>query len=110
MIKIPMSAAGSGLVRALLARAGVSREQVRLVAYRATDWRSLTFTGERHELTLRIPGEDRATIARRLLDGLDEHEFTLTGQIVADLASNMTATTDREPAIEVRVEALTVEA
>lgn len=108
MIRVAMSAAGASLIRALLARADVSRDAVRLVSYRATDWHSLTFAGERHELTVRIPGEDRIAIVRRLIGGLGEHEFNLPGHIVADIGATERVTFEREDAIEVAVEALTI--
>jgi hypothetical protein len=108
MNRIPMSSAGAGLLRALLARGGTTREQVRLVSYRASDWGSLTFEGERHELVLRLAGTDRSATTALMLDGLDEHEFELCGQIVADITAHITQTTDVDRAIEVRIEALTV--
>lgn len=45
MMKLAMSRAAAGLLRALLARAGVSRGEIRLTSYRSTDWQSLTFCG-----------------------------------------------------------------
>lgn len=109
MIRMAMSAAGAGLLRALINKAGVSREEVRLVSYRATDWHSLTFAGERHEFALRIPGPDRMRITVGLMTGLSEEEFHLSGQIVAEIWGEATPARD-DDAIAVRIEALTVEA
>jgi len=60
MMKLGMSPAAAGLLRALLMRAGVERNRILLSDFRSTDWRSLTFTGERHRIDLRIPGRTRA--------------------------------------------------
>ena len=60
MMKLALSAAAAGLLRALLARAGIDRDRILLTEFRSTDWQSLTFIGERHEMELRIPGPDAA--------------------------------------------------
>jgi hypothetical protein len=56
MNKIAMSGAAAGLLRGLLARAGSDRDRILLTVLRSTDWQSLTFIGERHQLHLRVPG------------------------------------------------------
>ena len=109
MMKFPISQAGAALLRAVLTRAGATREAIRLVGYKATDWQSLTFDGERHELELRVPGPDGEVVARRLIDGLDEHEFDVNGQIVADIGGHA-GVPDRSGAVDVRIEALTIAA
>ena len=43
----------------------------------SVDWKSLTFTGERHEVSLRIPGPDSARAVALLRDGLAEAEWPL---------------------------------
>ena len=54
MLKITMSPAASNLIRALIARAGVPRDRILLTDVQSTDWQSLTLTGERHQLELRV--------------------------------------------------------
>lgn len=54
MMKLALSAAAAGLLRALLARAGVSRDRILLTEFRSVDWNSLTFSGERHEIDFRV--------------------------------------------------------
>jgi hypothetical protein len=50
------------------------------------DWRSLTFTGERHLIELRVPGPDSRPIVNRMCAGLEDTEFSIPGVIVADIA------------------------
>ena len=86
MLKIAMSSAATALLRALITRAGVSRDRILLINWRSVDWQSLTFVGERHHVTLRVTGPDSADVVNRLTDGLAEAEFAIPGQIVADIA------------------------
>lgn len=109
MMRMQFSRAGAGLVRALLSRAGAPFESVRLVSYQATEWRSMTFDGERHEIQLRIAGEACAAALGRLLDGLGEHEFDLGEDLVAEIGGVGVAD-GPDGAIDVRIEALTVSA
>lgn len=108
MMKVAMSSAGAGLLRALLKRVGMTREDVRLESYLGTDWHSLTFAGERHEFALRLPGAERISTAAALIGGLSDDEFVVPGQIVAEICGEATATLDGL-AIMVRIEALTIE-
>jgi hypothetical protein len=50
MMKLALSPAAAGLLRSLLGRAGVDRDRILLSEFRSTDWQSLTFMGERHEM------------------------------------------------------------
>jgi hypothetical protein len=86
MMRLALSDAGSGLLRALLARGGVSRNRILLTEFRSVDWQSLTFAGERHHIRLRIPGPDSGRIVARLIAGIEDAEFQIPGQIVADIA------------------------
>ena len=108
MIKIPMSAAASGLLRALLARAGVPRDRILLTEFRSVDWQSLTFVGERHEIRLRIPGPDADEIAVRLAEGLSDAEFRIPGQFVADIAVVGEPRLVEDGSIGIDIEALTI--
>jgi len=108
MMKLGLSPAAAGLLRALVARTGIDRDRILLSHYRSIDWQSLTFDGERHEIELRIPGPDAAAIASRLTDGLAEAEFTLPGQIVADIGLQAAPSHHHDGSITLNVEALTV--
>jgi hypothetical protein len=59
MLRIAMSAAASGLLRALIARAGVPRDRILLTNLCSIDWQSLTFVGERHEISCGSPARTR---------------------------------------------------
>lgn len=108
MMKLAMSAAAAGLLRALLARAGVDRNRILLSKFRSTDWNSLTFAGERHEITLRIPGPNAAGVGRLLVEGLEEADFTIIGQIVADIGLASPPFDQADGSILIEIEALTV--
>jgi hypothetical protein len=108
MMRIPMSDAAAGLLRGLLARAQIDRNRILLRALRSVDWQSLTFVGERHEISLRVPGPDAACIVRRLTDGLQDAEFSLTGHIVADVALAAAPRREDDGSIIVELEALTI--
>ena len=109
MMKLAMSPAAAGLLRALLDRAGVDRNRILLMEFRSTDWRSLTFAGERHRIDLRIPGPGAAGVARQLTHNLEEAEFTVPGQIVADIVINGALVEHPDGAVSLTIEALTVE-
>jgi D-Tyr-tRNAtyr deacylase len=107
MMKMPMSRAASGLLRALHERAGADSDRILLSDVSSFDWRSLTLEGERHQFRLRITGDNARALMTRLRDGLEDAEFSIAGQIVADIA-----VTDTSPAadgsVTVTVEALTI--
>ena len=108
MMKLPMSPAAAGLLRALLARAGIDRDRILLTDFRSTDWQSLTFLGERHELELRVPGPDAHSLAERLTDGLADAEFIVPGQIVADINLSGRPGHNADGSISLQIEALTI--
>ena len=108
MMKLAISPAAAALLRALLARAGVERNRILLTSFQSTDWNSLTFSGERHIIDLRIPGPDAQDICDHLLDGLDEAEFVIPGQIVADIATTGAPVRSADGSLSVKIEALTV--
>lgn len=89
-------------------RAGVDRHRILLSDFRSIDWNSLTFAGERHSITLRIPGPGAATVAGLLIDRLEEADFLIPGQIVADIALVRPPTSQADGAITLEIEALTV--
>lgn len=108
MTRLPLSAAAAGLLRALLARARVSRNRILLSEFETVDWQSLTLTGERHRLRLRFPPPDSAGIVDRLTDGLEDAEFAVPGQIVADVAVIGTPRVEADGSVTVEIEALTI--
>lgn len=110
MMKLAMSAAAAGLLRALLARAGINRDRILLTDFRSVDWNSLTFAGERHHIALRIPGPGAASVANLLVNGLEDAEFAIPGQIVADIALARPLADQPDGAILIDIEALTVAA
>ena len=107
-MKIAMSAATSGLLRALLARAAIPRDRILLTELRSTDWQSLTFIGERHEIELRIPGPDARVVESRITSGLDHAEFEIPGQIVADVALIEVPLAQDDGSLMLKIEALTI--
>ena len=107
-MKLGLSPAAAGLLRALIARTGIDRDRILLTNYRSVDWQSLTFVGERHEIELRIPGPDAGNLASRLTDGLAETEFAIPGQIVADIGLQLPPSHNPDGSISLYLEALTV--
>lgn len=108
MNRIPMSSAASALLRVLIARAGVPRDRILLSDVQSVDWRSLTFTGERHMLSLRVPGPDSGPVFARMCDGLEDAEFSIPGTIVADIAVAGAPVHAPDGSTSVTIEALTV--
>ena len=108
MMKLALSPAAAGLLRALLARAGIDRDRILLTEFRSTDWHSLTFVGERHEMELRIPGPDAAPVMELLTNGLADAEFAIPGQIVADIGLQWPASRNPDGSFSLHIEALTV--
>lgn len=108
MMKLALSPAAAGLLRALLARAGVDRDRILLSEFRSTDWQSLTFMGERHEMELRVPGPNAAALVDRLTAGLAEAEFAIPGQIVADIGLERPPSRNPDGSFSLFIEALTI--
>jgi hypothetical protein len=108
MIRVLMSKAAAGLLRALIARAGASREEILISDVQSVDWQSLTIVGERHELGLRIIGPHAGRRAHALCDGLAEAELEITGQIVADIAVVHGPSHCSDGSVALTIEALTV--
>ena len=108
MTKIAMSRAASALFRALLDRAGADRNRILLTDVRSVDWQSLTLVGERHCIRLRICGDGRAAVGERITHGLEDAEFAIPGQIVADIAVIDADCDDDGEGLCIAIEALTV--
>ena len=108
MMKLALSPAAAGLLRALISRAGIDRDRILLTEFRSIDWQSLTFIGERHEMELRIPGPGADQLASRLTDGLADAEFSIPGQIVADIGLERPPSRNRDGSVTLHIEALTI--
>lgn len=109
MLNLAMSQAATGLLRALIARSGVSRDRILLSSWQSVDWQSLTFVGERHSIALRVAGPHSDAAARRVTAGLEDADFVIAGQIVADIAVVAPPKLCADGATEIILEALTVE-
>jgi hypothetical protein len=108
MIKIPISAAAAGLLRALIARAGVSRDRILLSDFQSTEWQSLTLVGERHLVRFRLTGPESDAIVANLTAGIEDAEFAIPNQIVADIALAGIPQRNGDGSITVELEALTI--
>ena len=108
MMKLALSPAAAGLLRALLAKGGVDRDRILLSEFRSIDWQSLTFIGERHEMELRVPPPGAADLVERLTGGLADAEFSVPGQIVADIGLKRPPTHSQDGSITLHLEALTI--
>ena len=108
MIKIPMSVAAAGLLRALLARAKISHDRILLTDFQSTEWQSLTFLGERLQFRFRIARPAADEIVRNLTYGLQQAEFSIPGHIVADIALVGEPEPNGDGSISVELEALTI--
>ena len=108
MNKLAMSAAAAGLLRGLLARAGADRARILLTELHSTEWQSLTFLGERHQLHLRIAGPGAEAIVQRITAGIEDAEFRIPGHILADILVSDGPRRDRDGSVSVELEALTI--
>jgi hypothetical protein len=107
-MKSSMSVAAAGLLRSLLARAAVNYNRILLIDSRSTEWQSLTFVGERHQLCFRIPGPNANEIVTSLTFGLSDAEFSIPGQIVADIGLTRPPRHENDGSIIIEFEALTI--
>jgi hypothetical protein len=107
-MRIAMSSAASGLLRVLLARAAIPRHRILLTQLESAEWQSLTFTGERHRIRLRVPGPGAKAIVDRLTRSLGEAEFAILGQIVADIAVEGEPLCEVDGSASLTIEALTI--
>src|SRR3954452_2741474 len=108
MTRIAMSPAASALLKCLIARARVPRDRILLTDVVSVDWRSLTFTGERHQFELRVTGPDSGVAVDRMCHGLEDADFSIPGLIVADIAPIRTSARARDGSTSITIEALTV--
>ncbi|MFN3944719.1 MAG: hypothetical protein ACK4K7_07305 [Allosphingosinicella sp.] len=100
--------AATALTRALARGFAALGEGYRLERIDSRPWASVTFSGARHRLVLRLAGAGAEQAADRFLDGLEEREFQLPGHYVADIARVSDARAGG--VVRIEIEALTVEA
>jgi hypothetical protein len=108
MSKIAMSPAAASLLRILIARGRVARARILLTAVDSVDWRSLTFGGERHRISLRATGAGSCEAVDRMCDGLEDAEFSIPGLVVADIAVVGARRRPFDGSTEITIEALTI--
>ena len=104
-MKLPANDAATALLRAICLR--FVRFDPIVEEIRSRNWTSATFAGARHDLQLRLRGEDAKAAAERLSETLDAREFNLRGHILADIS--LVAKEPAEDGMRLRLEALTVE-
>lgn len=64
----------------------LAQGQAELVRHSERNWASATFAGTRHNVALAFNGTEAIAAAEALIEALPEHEFHLSGHIVADAA------------------------
>ncbi len=94
--------------RALLAQIIAKLRPARVIVVDAASkpWASVTFAGERHELTLLVEGDAAGTVAQRLERTIRCEEFDITGHLVADIL--ITHKSADMEAVRLDIQALTV--
>lgn len=102
-----MSGAAAQLLRSLVGRTGLDPDRILVGRFHSVDWRSLTFNGERHELSLRLTGSDPAAALAQLRERISDAEWPLVGHVVADIVI-VSETIKRDGSIIVAIEALTL--
>jgi hypothetical protein len=108
MNRIAISQAASALLRALIARSGAPRNRILLIDVQSVDWRSLTFTGERHSIELRVSAPHSDVVAERMCAGLEDAEFSIPGVIVADICVAGSPSRSADGSTQLTIEALTI--
>ena len=110
MNRLRMTSAGSALCRRIQERAGSDRNRILLSDWTSVDWQSLTFSGERHRGGFVVMGKDAQALAARITEGLEEVEFDLgSAGFVAEIALAAPATLREDGAVQLEIEALTIE-
>ncbi|GAA0652342.1 MAG: hypothetical protein A2792_17300 [Sphingomonadales bacterium RIFCSPHIGHO2_01_FULL_65_20] len=98
----------TALIRAVLT---LAQGEAALEEHRGTSWASATFTGMRHVMRVSLSGDEGIRIGEWLAQVLPEHEFRISGHLVADIAvSAVHRRVEGTPAMTLTIEALTVEA
>lgn len=108
MMKMKTSRAALALLRGLITRSGLDENRILLIEAQSTDWQSLTFTGERHVIRLRVLGPDAEAAVARMTGGLEDAELPMRGQFVADIVVFGTRKAHHDGSRSLTIEALTV--
>jgi hypothetical protein len=103
-----MSTAAAALLRVLIARSSAPHDRILLSDAQSIDWRSLTFTGERHLIELRVAGPDSQLVVEQMCAGLEDAEFSIPGVIVADIGVARAPSRAADGSTSLTIEALTV--
>ena len=101
--------AGAELARAAAAAFAGSEGRAEVEAVESRAWASVTFSGERHLLRLRLDGDGAGPAADAFLDGLAEREFALRGHILVDIVLRSDRRDPGGACVRLALEALTVE-
>ncbi|MBC2664974.1 hypothetical protein H7F51_05560 [Novosphingobium flavum] len=73
-------------------------------------WASATFAGTRHTIALTFTGDEALAAGERLIDALPEHEFDISGHLVADaMVCAVEHSLLPEPVLTVELEVLLLE-
>lgn len=92
------------LLEAVLMLAG---EHGELMCHAERPWASATFSGTRHTFTLAFPGEEGVAAAEDFIATLPDHEFIISGRLVADAGiSEVTQTALPHPSTMVEADIL----
>lgn len=75
---------------------------------RSTDWQSLTFVGERHQMRFKLHGAGAGDLLERFSAGLEDADFSISGQVVADIALEGEPAREGDGSISLTIEALTI--
>ncbi len=105
-----MTQAASGLLRALVDRAGTNRNRILLSDWTTIDWHSLTFSGEKHRAGLVFSGSEAAARASEWAAGLEKAEFDLgPSAFLAEIAIVAPPQAREDGSVLLELEALTIE-
>jgi hypothetical protein len=99
--------AATALVRALRTRLDGFGADLEIENLVSRSWASVTFTGARHSVSLRLEGHRAGQAADAFLDGMDEAEFDLRDHILADIV--LVRQVRDEASVRLFLQALTVE-
>jgi|RhiMethySRZTD1v2_1073278.scaffolds.fasta_scaffold2397164_2 hypothetical protein len=106
----PRPDAGDRLARALHVGLSALGAQTAIEERTSRDWASITFSGARHCLRLRLEGYEACTAADALLANLGETRLDLCDHILVDLAVLRDERDESGRWVRLELEALTVEA
>ncbi|HEV7660256.1 MAG TPA: hypothetical protein VGO55_10455 [Allosphingosinicella sp.] len=98
--------AGDALKRTLRAYFVKLGAAVAIESLASRPWASITLSGERHRLSLCLPGPGAGAAADAFLDGLAERDFALVGHVLADIV--LAERSDEEEQVRLILDALTV--